>query len=150
MGSINIVKTIKTVHQSCMVLVKIGTFYHAYSKDAYILSFLFKYKITKRENKPEVAFPENSLSRVEAVLENNKINYLVVDKRNNYQVEYQNISKQDNNYEKMFEKAKETISYIIRIQDIYENLINSEKDKALDEKLKRIEEVLKINERRKV
>ena len=41
MGTINIVRTIKRVHPSCMVMVKIGSFYNVYSKDAYILSYLF-------------------------------------------------------------------------------------------------------------
>ena len=49
MGTINIVKTIKLVHPSCMVIVKIGTFYNVYSKDAYIISYLLKYKIKEKE-----------------------------------------------------------------------------------------------------
>ncbi len=84
MGTINIVKTIKTVHPSCMVMVKIGTFYDVYSKDAYIISYLLKYKIKEKDNIPTCSFPVSSLSKVENILEKNKINYLVVDKRLNY------------------------------------------------------------------
>lgn len=41
MGTINIVKTIKLIHLYCMVIVKIGSFYNVYGKDAYIVSSFF-------------------------------------------------------------------------------------------------------------
>lgn len=118
MGSINIVKNIKRIHPNCIIMVKMGNFYHVYSKDAYILSYLFKYKIKENEEIPECGFPLVSLSKVEATLEKNKINYMVIDKRSNYEVEGKNISKQENNYEKIYEKSKITVSYMIRIQKI--------------------------------
>ena len=34
MGTINIVKNIKEIHPECVVIVKIGTFYNVYGKDA--------------------------------------------------------------------------------------------------------------------
>ncbi len=73
MGVVNIVKTIKQVHQSCVVLVKIGNFYNVYSKDAYIFSYLFNYKIIEKENVPVCSFPVTSLSKIENELEKNKM-----------------------------------------------------------------------------
>lgn len=45
MGIINTIKNIKLVHPNDIALVNVGNFYYAYGKDAYILSYLFKYKL---------------------------------------------------------------------------------------------------------
>ena len=45
MGIIDTVKTIKKVQIGNIVLFKIGKFIHCYGKDAYIISYIFKYKI---------------------------------------------------------------------------------------------------------
>ena len=142
MGTINVVKTIKFVHEFCVVLVKIGTFYSVYGKDAYIISYLFKYKIKERENVPICSFPVYSLSKVENTLEKNKINYIVVDRRSNYKIEEKVINKQKNNYEKMLEKANKSITYVLRIQKIYDFLLEKRDSIKIEKKLKQIEEVL--------
>lgn len=43
------IKTIKEIHSKDICLFKIGTFYHAYGRDAYILSYIFGYKIKDLE-----------------------------------------------------------------------------------------------------
>ena len=50
MGVKNIIQAVKMVHTEYIVLVKEGSFYHIYGKDAYIISYLFGYKIKKIEN----------------------------------------------------------------------------------------------------
>lgn len=45
----NTIKVIKRIHPEDIVLLKVGTFYHTYSKDAYIISYLFNYQIKKVE-----------------------------------------------------------------------------------------------------
>ena len=146
MGTINIVKTIKTVHPSCMVIVKIGTFYNVYSKDAYIISYLLKYKIKEKDNIPTCSFPVSSLSKVENILEKNKINYLVVDKRTNYEEEHKSINKQENNYEKLFEIAYKKVEIMLRIQRIYDELVKRSNYANINEKLKNIEMELHKND----
>ena len=49
MAIITMLKAIKEVHSKSVVLIKIGGFYHAYGKDAYILSYFLGYKIKKIE-----------------------------------------------------------------------------------------------------
>lgn len=49
MGILNIVKTVKEIHKEDIVFVKIGKFYQVYGKDAYIISYLFDYKLKKVE-----------------------------------------------------------------------------------------------------
>ena len=116
MGVVRIVKSIKQVHPSCVVMVKIGSFYSVYGKDAYIFSYIFNYKIIEKENVPICSFPMLSISKIENILEKKKINYIAVDKRTNYEVEQKVINKQENNYDKIFEKAQKNIK-ILRVSE---------------------------------
>ena len=81
MGTVNIIKTVKNIYPDCVVIVKVGNFYHVYSKDAYIFSYLFEYKINEKESVPCCGFPLTSISKVEGILEKSKINYIVLDKK---------------------------------------------------------------------
>ncbi len=57
------------------------------------------------------AFPKNSLNKVIATLENRKINYIIVDRRNNYEVVEKLDNKNLNKYEEIFEMAKKELNY---------------------------------------
>ena len=87
MGIINIVKNVKKVHPEHITFIKIGRFYYTYGKDSYIISYLFNYKLTTVEKIYRCGFIENSLKMVLAKLEQHKINFLILDRRNNYLVE---------------------------------------------------------------
>lgn len=116
------VETIKLIHKEDLILVKIGTFYTAFGKDAYILNYLFNYKLNKVKGEYSSAFPISSLSRVTAILEKNKINYIIVDRRNNYDVEQESNNKNLNKYNKFLEDAKEKVKFSRRIDAIVEFL----------------------------
>ena len=58
------IETIKEIHTKDICLFKIGTFYHAYGRDAYILSYMFGYKIKDLEkNYKECGFPVSAISK---------------------------------------------------------------------------------------
>lgn len=143
MSTINMVKTIKKIYPSCVVLVKVGNFYHVYSKDAYILAYLFGYKLTEKEGVPSCGFPRNAVSKVESTLEKNKINYIAVDRRNNYDEEEKNINKQENNYEKIFNKADILMTKIIKIQEINTILLKRVEEENIDKILIDVERIVK-------
>ena len=50
MSVINMVENIKKVHPSVIIFYEIGTFYYTYGKDAYIISYMFDYKLRKVNN----------------------------------------------------------------------------------------------------
>ena len=84
----DIIKTIKEIHKETICLFRVGTFYHCYNRDAYILSYFFHYKIKRLElNEVECGFPVASIGKITAKLENHKINYTIIDRRNNYDEE---------------------------------------------------------------
>ncbi len=149
MSITNIVEEVKLIHPKYIALVKAGKFYSSYGKDAYILSYIFKYQLRKTERNIETAgFPEGSLKKIEAHLQENKINYLILDRRNNYEVDEKNDNGNLNQYDKTFEKAKKYVNNKKRLDHIYEymieNINKSDSKKILDN----MEEI--INERRKV
>ena len=93
-------------------------------------------------------FPESSINKVIAKLEDNKINYLILDRRNNYEVEEIYDNKNLNTYSKYFEKARKYINCKIRIDKINNFLIENIGNESFKEIISKMEEI--INERRKV
>lgn len=143
------IETIKEIHSKDICMFKVGTFYHIYNKDAEILSYIFKYKIKEHgENLKECGFPLAALPKVTAKLENLKINYLTIDRRNNYDVDSKENYKNLNNYEKYYKKAHEYIKYNKRIENISDFLKGNIEKEDFSRLLKRLEDV--INERRKI
>ncbi len=59
------IKTIKEIHPKDIILVKIGSFYHIYGRDAYIISYLFGYKLKAFEEKyVTCGFPIDCISKI--------------------------------------------------------------------------------------
>lgn len=150
MGIINIIRSIKQIHEKDIILVRIGKFYYSYGKDAYILSYLFQYKLIQIEEERtySCAFPQQTFPRVTASLENKKINYIVVDRRNNYDTEEKLDNKNLNCYQEYFEKAKKFIDVKRRIENISDYLMKNIEEEKTKDKIKKVEEI--IYERRKV
>lgn len=119
MSIINIVKNIKQVHPEHIILIKIGKFYYSYSKDAYIISYIFGYKLKNIEENIKVcAFPVFILNKIMAKLEENKINYIIIDRRNNYGVDEKFDNGNLNKYNLYLEKSKKYIKFSTQIDDI--------------------------------
>lgn len=91
-----------------------------------------------------VGFPKKAISKVIARLEKEKINYLIIDTRNNYDVDNKCDNGNLNKYQTVLEKAHKEINIKRRIDKITE-ILTKEKD---INKIKRIEEI--IYESRKV
>lgn len=149
MKVVNIVKAIKQIHPEYIVLIKIGKFYYSYSKDAYIVSYIFNYKLKiVEENIIVCAFPVFILNKIMAKLEENKINYIVIDRRNNYEVDEKIDNGNLNKYNFYLEKSKRYINQKNRIEEIYNYLVYNIEKNENNKLIKEIESL--INERRKI
>ena len=93
-------------------------------------------------------FPLSSIHKVMAKLEERKINYLIVDRRNNYEVDEISDNKNLNNYIKYFEKAKRYINYKDRIDNINDFMLKNIDKNDFKNIITKMEDV--INERRKI
>ena len=149
MKVVNIVKAIKQIHPEYIVLIKIGKFYYSYSKDAYIVSYIFNYKLKiVEENIRVCAFPVFILNKIIAKLEENKINYIVIDRRNNYEVDEKIDNGNLNKYNFYLEKSKRYINQKNRIEKIYNYLVYNIEKNENNKLIKEIDSL--INERRKI
>ena len=146
MGIVKIVETIKRQYREDTVFVKVGSFYYCYGRDSYLISYFFKYKINLLKNNIySVAFSLNALNKVTAKLEECKINYLILDRRNNYEVDERCNFKNLNSYMKYYEKARKEISSKMRIEKIYKELLENKDNKELVDGVEKV-----IYERRKI
>lgn len=146
MGLTNMAKKIKEIHSNDVVIYKSGAFYKVFGKDAYILSSIFDYKINTVENNVvTVGFPIKAITNVKNKLEELKINYMLVDQRNNYDVEAIEDFRNLNNYENEFEKAYKKVKRRKSIQHIAKELelfINRENFKDI---IRKIEDIIDEN-----
>lgn len=146
MAITTIIKEVKKIHQKELVIIKIGNFYHCYGKDAYIISYLLGYKLTKtKENYYVCGFPIKSIVKVENMLERKKVNYMILDRKNNYDVDGLKDYKNLNQYQVIYEKAKKYIKTKNNIEEIYKELINNINAKDINEKINNIKSILKGN-----
>ena len=79
-----------------------------------------------------------------ATLENKKINYIIVDRRNNYEVVQELNNGNLNKYEEIFEKARIEINYNIRVENIVQYLMENRNTKLLLEMERLIVEGRKV------
>ena len=138
------IENIKQIQIRDVCLFRMGGFYHTYGKDSNILSYFFGYKIKDiGNNVKECGFPVNSISKVMRKLEDNKINYLVIDTRNNYDVEEKINFKNLNRYEKFADKAKLYINAKKRIDNINDYLMGNIYEQDINKTISKIERAIK-------
>lgn len=146
MSILTVVENVKEIHKNYVVLVKLGKFYYCYGKDAYIISYFWGYKLNYiNSNIFSCGFPSESVNKVISKLEREKINYIIVDRRNNYEVEEKEEYRNLNRYNNIFKEAKEKIGTKIRIQKINSYLINNYNKKEIKKVLCDIEKIIQEN-----
>ena len=142
MSSITIIKEVKKIFPEYVIMIQSGKFYRVYGKDACIISYLFKYKIQEKEGTISSGFPSQSINKVESRLDNKKINYMVLERRDNYSENEKNEFGNLNNYSKMYEKAKPYAQSVQRIEKINEYFNEHVKDVNFAEILSKVESVI--------
>ena len=90
MACITIVREIKNIHPADIALIKLGSFFKVFGKDACIISKIFKYKIIQGETLT-CGFPIKSINKIKAGLENKKINYLIISDNKKSKKEFINL-----------------------------------------------------------
>ena len=141
----NSIRLVKKVHPENIVMVKIGNFYHVYGKDAYIFSYVFNYKIKiTTKNCKTCGFPVSSLNKILYELEEMHINYMLLDRSENYEVTEKQEFK-DNTYDETYNKAIIVINIKSRVQRINDYLTENMNSKDFMTKLKLIEEIIYEN-----
>ena len=141
MGVVDVMRVVKKIHSEDVVIVKAGTFYNVYERDAVIIAYLFSYKIKRIDGCPNVGFPKSVINKVLNKLEIMQINYIVLDKTHNYEEDKMNFKK-DNNYEVVYEKANKQLNISKRIEFINEYLMKNIEKEDIKNVLKQMEQII--------
>lgn len=145
-GIINMVQTIKEVHPDEVLLIKTGTFYNAYLKDAMILAYTCNYKIKKIESKYNVCgFPTTTINKVKLALEQRKINYRLLDRAHNYEEEENQNFNSKNMYGEEYKKAFKYLSTMNRIDTINAYLVENVNNENITNIITNIEKEINEN-----
>lgn len=128
----------KIKYKEYVVLVKSGIFYECFNDDIGVMYSLFLYKIKNNGSNYVVGFPSSSLSKVLNILEENKINYIVVED-NNIVDKYKT---NKNRYLEYMIDLNKFIYINMKIESIYRKLQNSILNDNIEKVLFEIEELL--------
>ena len=136
------ISTIKEIHNVDVCMFKTGGFYHVFGRDADIISYLFDYKIKDTNGSKECGFPISSVNKVTAKLQEAKINYLLLDRRNNFDVDERGDYKNLNRYMEYYKKANKYVNVKRRIQNINSYLLENIDVLVDNDIIRRIEEMI--------
>lgn len=114
-------KKIKNDYEEHIVLIKYGKFYRAFDHDAFIINYLFNYKISSRDS---VGFPIENLNKVLHVLNNNSISTIIIKSINDYIV-YNSV---DNKYNYYLKKSLDNINFNDSISHLNNLLVSKIKE----------------------
>jgi hypothetical protein len=129
------IKNIKSI-----VLIKSGIFYETFNDDAYIMSYLFDYKIKKLSNFVMVGFPEKVVDSVKERLKKEKISYVIL--KGNKKIESGKNSYNESNYDILFDLSYKTFNIEIEINSIRKKLEILKNTKSIEEILTKIKEII--------
>ncbi len=118
MDSINkVIENIRKLYPEYILAYRIGNFYQCFGRDAYIMSYIFGYKIKYiKKDIPSVGFPKKIVAKVQAMLEHKKINYMLLDTRNNYDVDHESDNGNLNEYREILNKSSDYVKMKLRIE----------------------------------
>lgn len=103
----------KEKYEKVLILFKSGTFYKCYYEDAYIMNYLFNYKIVDGK----LGFPIQSFNKIENRLKLYNVGFITIDNTN---IE-EHILK-ENNYEKLLEIAKIKYEKVMKKEELLEEI----------------------------
>ena len=106
-----------------IILRKAGKFYYTYDDSTFVLHAITKYKISNGR----VGFPVSALGKVESLLEDSKVNYVVI-------VNDEEITKKDfknqNKYKKYLKEGKQSNREIKQEEQLIELIKKLPKEKT--------------------
>lgn len=130
----------KIKNRKSIILIKSGIFYETFNDDAYIMSYLFDYKIKNLSNFIMVGFPEKVIESIKDRLKKEKISYVVLD--DNHQFVSDRSSFTDSNYEVLLDISCKSNDVEMEIEKIKNALEVLKGTKSIDDIINKIKEVI--------
>jgi DNA mismatch repair ATPase MutS len=94
----------KVNYSKSIILIKNGIFYETLNDDAYIMNYLFKYKIKKLSNSIIVRFPQKTIEKIIDELKKENVSYVIFN--DNYRLVSNKNIYMANNYDKLLQVSK--------------------------------------------
>ena len=138
----NTVEIFKQIHPDSVLLFQFGNFYRAYGRDSLILAYMFSYKLTEIQGIKNCGFPRAGLNKVMTTLEDNCINYIILNKCDKYNEEDKQNFKSKNKYMEIYEKAKAYLSEKNRVDRIYKTMLENIGKEQNKERLREVEKII--------
>ncbi len=117
------------MEKNCVILYKSGKFYNAFGDNGIIIHNLLGYKFVSYKN--SAGFPESAISKVKAVLEKEKLSYVIYEK-NIFIEEYKGINKNYNRILKESLKKIEMEERLNRLQTKLDNFTLDDLEKVIE------------------
>ena len=133
MDIIEKVRKIKKIQSKSIIFIKIGSIYNVYEEDSFILSYLFGYKIKIESDYRNCGFQITSATKVFSKLKEKQINYLIIDKRQNYEVIEENDFKRKNQYKNFLKIAIPYINLKERLELLTQNILENLNQSILED-----------------
>ena len=112
-----------------VIMYKSGKFYNAYGDNGIILHKLLGYKFVSYKN--SAGFPENAIGKVKAVLEIERISYVIYEK-NTFVSDYKGVGKNYNKILKESLKNLEMEERLSRLQSKIDNFTLDDLEKVIE------------------
>ena len=143
MKLIDVYNKYKLKYKDYVIIIKSGIFYNVFNEDTSILYNIFGYKIKNNGNNFIIGFPIKSLSKICSILENNKINYIIINKDDKGNFFEFDLFKTKNNKYLKYNIDLNKLNYInYKIDCIYNKLKEKIMDNNIEKILLNIEEIL--------
>lgn len=138
------VKKIKKARQNYLVFVKNGYNYYVYDKDSYIISYLLDYSLRKSDcGRIFYTFQITSYKKIFEKIEEEKINYLIVDSTNGYEIVTIQDYEENNQYKEVLEWALLFVKRKEKLSSLVKDILEYTDVPELDEEIKKFEKVVK-------
>lgn len=131
---------VKKKYNKSIILIKSGIFYEILNDDAYIMNYIFDYKIKNLTSFSMVGFPEKVVENVKDRLKKEKLSFVVVDDNNQFVSDKSSFT--DSNYEIMLNLSLKSYCVEKEIEKIKRSLEVLKNTESIDEIIKKIKEII--------
>lgn len=129
-------------YANTIVMVQQGSFYHVYSKDAYIMSYLFDYQLKRTTTGNTCGFPVSIQDTILRRLEKECTNYVIMNNVFEVKIKKDYECSNKNNYNELFKEAYKYAGKKNKIDEINRFLLENINDITIFDTLNNIEKII--------
>ncbi len=136
-------KEIKKDYPQYVILIKSGIFYEVLDDDAYIMRFLFDYKIKQMNECCLIGFPETAIKKVEEEMIREKIAYVTVENGKIKDIDKINNLKKEC-YDMLLKISKSSYELYLQSENLNEKIKLLRDCDTVDKAIERMKQLAKV------